>query len=37
MERVCGKFGATAYPKALRRLMALKQTDTLEAYISKFE
>jgi hypothetical protein len=34
---VTAKFGAAAYPKALRRLMALKQIDTLEAYISEFE
>jgi hypothetical protein len=34
---VTAKFGAAAYPKALRRLMDLKQTYTLEAYISEFE
>jgi hypothetical protein len=34
---VISKFGVAAYPKALRRLMAVKQTDTLEAYISEFE
>jgi hypothetical protein len=34
---VTDKFGATAYPKALRRLMSLKQTESLAAYISEFE
>jgi hypothetical protein len=34
---VSDKFGATAYPKALRRLMSLKQTERLAAYISEFE
>jgi hypothetical protein len=34
---VTDKFGATTYPKALRRLMSLKQTKSLAAYISEFE
>jgi hypothetical protein len=34
---VTAKFGATAYPKALRRLMSLKQIESLAAYISEFE
>lgn len=32
-----GKFGANAYPKALRRLLALKQTVTMDSYVSEFE
>jgi hypothetical protein len=31
------KFGANAYPKALRGLLALKQTGTLDSYVSEFE
>jgi hypothetical protein len=34
---VTAKFGATAYPKALRRLTSLKQTESLAAYILEFE
>jgi hypothetical protein len=34
---VFDKFGANAYPKALRRLLSLKQTSTLDAYVLGFE
>jgi hypothetical protein len=34
---VTDKFGATTYPKALRRLMSLKQTESLAVYILQFE
>jgi hypothetical protein len=34
---VTSKFGANAYPRALRRLMSLRQTDSLDSYISEFE
>jgi hypothetical protein len=34
---VVAKFGANAYPKALRRLLDLKQTGTLDFYVSEFE
>ena len=34
---VTNKFGANAYPKALRRLLNLRQTDNLESYILEFE
>jgi hypothetical protein len=31
------KYGIDAYPKALIRLMALRQTYSLDAYIAEFE
>jgi hypothetical protein len=34
---VVAKFGANAYPKALMRLLALKQTGTLDSYVSECE
>lgn len=34
---VTRKFGANAYPRALRRLMSLRQTDSLDSHISEFE
>jgi hypothetical protein len=34
---VTNKFGADAYPRTLRRLMSLWQSDSLESYISEFE
>jgi hypothetical protein len=37
VEDMTSKFGAYAYLRALRRLMALRQTNSLESYIFEFE
>jgi hypothetical protein len=34
---VVTKFGAEAYPNALRKLLELRQTDTLDQYIKDFD
>jgi hypothetical protein len=34
---VTEQFGVDAYPKALRKLLALRQTDSLETYVDEFE
>jgi hypothetical protein len=34
---VVAKFGAEAYPNALRKLLELRQTDTLDQYIKDFD
>jgi hypothetical protein len=34
---VVEKFGAEAYPNALRKLLELRQTDTLDQYIKEFD
>jgi hypothetical protein len=34
---VTEQFGVDAYPKALRKLLALHQTDSLETYVDEFE
>jgi hypothetical protein len=34
---VTEQFGVDAYPKALRKLLALRQTDSLKTYVDEFE
>jgi hypothetical protein len=34
---VTEQFGVDAYPKALRKLLALRETDSLETYVDEFE